>query len=56
MNDYSESCMTIHLSAFAIHQVNIRPQVKEAVNLVTAHGHLIFLRGLCEYVWVNIQG
>ena len=37
-----------------ITQTGIRSQIKRAVNLVIAYGHLIFLGGLCGYVWVNI--
>ena len=34
---------------------DIRPHIKwAAVSLVIVNGHLIFLRGLCGYVWVNI--
>ena len=36
---------------------DIRPQVKWAVSLLIADSHcgtLIFLKGLCWYVWVNI--
>ena len=33
---------------------DIRLHVKWAVSLVIADGWLIFLRGLCGYVWVNI--
>ena len=33
---------------------DIRPHEKWAVGLVIADGHLIFLRGLCRYAWVNM--
>ena len=37
-----------------ITKIDIWPQVKWALNLVIAYGHLIFLMGLCGFVWVNI--
>ena len=39
---------------FYARKSNIGPQIKWAVSLVVADGHLIFLRGLCAYVWVNM--
>ena len=33
---------------------DVRPHIKWAVSLVIADDHLIFLMGLCGYVWVNI--
>ena len=33
---------------------NIGPHVKRAVSLVIVDGHVIFLRGLFGYVWVNL--
>ena len=35
-------------------RLDIRKYVKQAVSLVIADGHLVFLRGLCGHVWVNI--
>ena len=37
-----------------ITKADIKPQAKWAVNLVIADGHIIYLRSLCKYVWVNI--
>ena len=48
------SCMIIVFSCLQITRSDIRPHVKWAVNLVIAAGNLIFLRGLCRCVWVNI--
>ena len=44
---YSFLCLQITRS-------DIRSHLKGAVSLVIADGHLIFLRGLCGYVWFNI--
>ena len=42
------------LSLLANHQVIVtRPCIKWIVILMIADGHLIFLRGLYEYMWVN---
>ena len=48
------SCMTMLFLNLEITTSDITPHKKLAVSLVIAHGHLIFLRGLCGYVWVNI--
>ena len=43
-------CMTIHFLNLQMTRSDIRAHIKWAVSLVT----LIFLRGLCGYVWINI--
>ena len=42
---------------FCVHitKADIRPDVKGAVCLVIVDGHLIFFRGMCGYVWVNMS-
>ena len=48
------SCMTILFSLLANHERRHQPQVKWTVNLVIADCHLIIIRGLCGYIWVNV--
>ena len=49
------SCTTILIfQCLQIARADIRSHKKSAVSLVIADGHLIFFRGLCGYVWVNI--
>ena len=44
----------LFFSMLQITRSAIWPYVKWTVSMI-ADGHLIFLRGLCEYVWVNTQ-
>ena len=47
MYDHTLQCLQITRS-------DMRPGVKRAVSLVIPDGHLIFLRRLRRYVWVNV--
>ena len=42
-------------SMVANHQIRHHAQVTWAAALVIADGQLIFLRGLCGYVWADIH-
>ena len=47
-------CMTTLLSMLANHQIRHQAIRNMGCHLVIADGQLIFLRGLCRFVWVNI--
>ncbi len=51
---HSVSCMIMLFPFHAKTRSDLRPQVKQAVSLVVADGHLIFLMCLREYLWINI--
>ena len=52
--DIRWSCTAILFLCLQITRADIRPQVKRAVNLVIAYDHLIFLKSVRMYLWVNI--
>ena len=41
-------------SCLQITKSDLRPYIKWAISLVIAAGHLILLKGLCGYAWVNM--
>ena len=55
VNTFGPTCFGVSYNhTTQITRSDIRPHIKWAVRLVIACGHLIFLRGLCGYVCVNI--
>ena len=50
---HSVSYVTISFLCLQITRSDIRPGITWVVSLVIADGQVIFLRGLCGYVWVD---